>query len=214
MAYFFLLMIHHLKIYAMPRQTTQTKKKSAPAKKAATSRQTSGKTDSQSNSMLEEFVVDMLKDIYWAEKQLVKTLPKMQKAATTEALKEAMGTHLEQTREQVTRLEQAFEMMGKKVQAKKCEAMEGLIKEGQSVMEETEAGSMTRDVGLIVSAQKIEHYEIATYGSLVQLSRTIGNEEMADLLDMTLQEEKETDQLLTSIAENDINYQAEEEEEE
>lgn len=198
----------------MPRQTTQTKKKSAPAKKAATSRKTSGKTGSQSNSMLEEFVVDMLKDIYWAEKQLVKTLPKMQKAATTDALKEAMATHLEQTKEQIVRLEQAFEMMGKKVQAKKCDAMEGLIKEGQSVMEETEAGSMTRDVGLIVSAQKIEHYEIATYGSLVQLSRTIGNDEMADLLDMTLQEEKETDQLLTSIAENDINYQAEEEEEE
>lgn len=197
----------------MPRQTTQTKKKSAPAKKAATSRKTSGKTGSQPNSMLEEFVVDMLKDIYWAEKQLVKTLPKMQKAATTDALKEAMATHLEQTKEQVARLEQAFEMMGKKVQAKKCDAMEGLIKEGQSVMEETEAGSMTRDVGLIVSAQKIEHYEIATYGSLVQLSRTIGNDEMADLLDMTLQEEKETDQLLTSIAENDINYQAEEEEE-
>lgn len=156
----------------------------------------------------------MLKDIYWAEKQLVKTLPKMQKAATTEALKEAMATHLEQTKEQVTRLEQAFEMMGKKAQGKKCDAMEGLIKEGQSIMEETEAGSMTRDVGLIVSAQKIEHYEIASYGSLVQLSRTIGNDEMADLLDMTLQEEKETDQLLTSIAENDINYQAEKEEEE
>ncbi len=156
----------------------------------------------------------MLKDIYYAEKQLLKAMPKMQKAATTDTLKEAFENHIEQTREQVSRLEQAFEIMGKKAQAKKCEAMDGLVAEAQSIMEETEKGTMTRDVALIVAAQKAEHYEIASYGSLVQLTRTMGMDDVADLMEQTLQEEKDTDQLLTSIAENDINFQAESEEEE
>ena len=156
----------------------------------------------------------MLKDIYYAEKHLLKAMPKMMKAATSDALKQAFTDHIEVTKEQVTRLEQAFELMGKKPQAKKCDAMDGLIAESMSVIEETEKGTMTRDVGLIVSAQKAEHYEIASYGSLVQLTRTMGQDEIADLLEQTLQEEKDTDQLLTQIAENDINLQAEEEEEE
>ena len=136
----------------------------------------------------------------------------MQKAATSPELKDAFATHLEQTREQVSRLEQVFEILGKKAQAKKCEAMEGLTKEGESIIEETDKGTATRDVGLIMAAQKVEHYEIATYGSLAQLAKTLGQQEIHDLLGQTLAEEKETDQMLTDIAENDINYQATEEE--
>ena len=163
------------------------------------------------NTQLENFFTDSLKDIYWAEKQLTKALPKMQKAATTEQLKEAIGEHITQTEEHVTRLEQVFELMNKKAQAKKCDAMEGLIKEGESIVEETEDGTMTRDVGIICAAQKVEHYEIATYGSLVQLAKTMGMDEAAGILAETLEEEKETDQGLTEIAENNINWEAEQE---
>jgi len=163
------------------------------------------------NTQLENFFNDALKDIYWAEKHLTKALPKMQKAATTEQLKIAIGEHLTQTEEHVNRLEQVFELMGKKAQAKKCDAMEGLIKEGDSIVEETEDGTMTRDVGIISAAQKVEHYEIATYGTLVQLAKTMGMDEVANILAETLEEEKQTDQGLTEIAENNINWEAEQE---
>jgi ferritin-like metal-binding protein YciE len=138
----------------------------------------------------------------------------MQKAATSEELQGAIQEHLAQTEEHVARLEKVFELLGKKAQAKKCDAMEGLVKEGESVIEETEDGSMTRDVGIIVSAQKVEHYEIAAYGSLVQLATTMGQDEVADILNETLEEEKQTDANLTEIAENSINWQAEEEDSE
>jgi len=163
------------------------------------------------DSMLKSFFEDELKDIYWAEKNIVKTLPKMQKAATTEELKEAIGQHITQTEGHVDRLEQVFELMNKKAQAKKCDAMEGLIKEGESIVEETEDGTMTRDVGIISAAQKVEHYEIATYGTLIQLAKTMGMEEAAGILAETLEEEKETDKGLTEIAENNINWEAEQE---
>lgn len=163
------------------------------------------------NSQLEKLFTDSLKDIYWAEKHLTKALPKMKKAATTDELKSAIEEHLAQTEEQVTRLEQVFELCGKKAQAKKCDAMEGLIKEGESVVEETEDDSMTRDAGIIMAAQKVEHYEIATYGSLVQFARTLGMDEAAALLEQTLEEEKETDQKLSQIAESSINEEAEKE---
>jgi ferritin-like metal-binding protein YciE len=163
------------------------------------------------STQLEKFFHDSLKDIYWAEKHLVKALGKMQKAATTDELKNAIEEHIGQTEEHATRLEQVFEMLGKKPQAKKCEAMEGLIKEGESIVEETEAGSMTRDSGVIMAAQKVEHYEIATYGTLRQLAITMGQEQVAEILSQTLEEEKETDQVLTRIAENDINWEAEQE---
>lgn len=179
------------------------------------SKTTGKKTLSQdSNSQLEKFFHDQLKDLYWAEKYLTRALPKMQKAATTEDLKAAIGEHTAQTQEHVTRLEQVFELMGKKAQAKKCDAMEGLVKEGESVVEDTQAGSMTRDVGIIMAAQKIEHYEIASYGTLVQLAETMGEAGIAQLLATTLEEEKQTDQDLTSLAENNINWEAESEEEE
>ena len=157
---------------------------------------------------MEELFMDMLKDIYWAEKHLTKALPKMVKAATTEELQNAFEDHLAQTEEHVTRLEKAFELMGKKAQAKKCEAMEGLTKEADEMAEETEAGSLTRDVALIAAGQKVEHYEIATYGTLVQLAGNMHLNEVASLLEKTLKEEKEADSLLTEIAENNVNWQA------
>ena len=185
------------------------------------SRASNGRTKTQSgngngaaaaerqNPKLEKFFEDSLKDLYWAEKHLTKALPKMKKAATTEELQNAIGEHTTQTEEHVTRLERVFEILNKKPQAKKCDGMEGLIAEGEKVVEETDDGSMTRDAGIIVSAQKVEHYEIAAYGSLVQLAITMGQDEIAEILNETLKEEKETDELLTEIAETNINWEAE-----
>ena len=166
------------------------------------------------DSMLRELFIDELRDIYYAEKHIVKTLPKMKRAATSPELKEAFEEHLEVTRGQVARLEQVFEIMGEKARGKKCEAIEGITKEGEGIIEDTEDGTATRDVGLILAAQKVEHYEISTYGGLAQLAVTLGEEEAADLLRQTLEEEKETDVTLTAIAENNVNYEAAEEEEE
>lgn len=175
---------------------TSIKKTSKSAGKGAT------------DNMLRSFFIDELKDIYWAEKHLVKTLPKMKKAATSTELQKAFEDHLEVTKTHVSRLEDAFEALGKKAQGKKCEAMEGITKEGEGIIEETEKGTSTRDVGLILAAQKVEHYEISTYGGLHQLALTLGLEDVASLLEETLNEEKETDELLTQIAENDVNYEA------
>jgi ferritin-like metal-binding protein YciE len=174
------------------------------SKKSSASSQGSG-------SQLEEYFLHELKDIYGAEKQLTKALPKLQKAATTEELKQALEDHLAVTQEHIARLEEVFELMEKKPQSKKCEAMDGITKEGDSVVKETESGSMTRDAAIIMAAQKAEHYEIATYGGLVQLAKTIGKEDVANILAQTLAEEKETDQLLTEIAESKINEEAEQE---
>jgi len=183
-------------------KTTLSKKTASPSKESG-----SGK----GNSQLQEFFVDSLKDIYWAEKHLTKALPKMQKAATTPQLQEAIETHLGQTMEHVSRLEQVFELVGEKAAAKKCDAMEGLTKEADSIVEETEDGTMTRDAAIIMASQKVEHYEIATYGTLVQFAKVLGYDDAADILQSTLDEEKETDQGLTVIAENDINWEAEQE---
>jgi len=158
--------------------------------------------------MLEEFFDDELKDIYWAEKHLVKTLPKMARAATSEELKSAFEDHLAVTENHVSRLEQVFELMGKKPQAKKCEAIDGITREGESIIDDTEKGTLTRDVGLILAAQKVEHYEIATYGGLAQIAETIGKKDVAKLLYQTLEEEKEADHALTELAEQHINEEA------
>jgi ferritin-like metal-binding protein YciE len=187
-------------------------KKSA-SKKAATKKAASKGSEKPNDSLLEKFFEDELKDIYWAEKHLVKTLPKMKKAATTPELQDAIAMHLEETKEHVSRLEQVFEMLGKKPQAKKCDAMAGITEEGDGVIEDTEEGTATRDVALIMAAQKVEHYEIATYGGLATLATTLGYDDAADLLKATLAEEKEADEKLTEIAENDINYQSSQEEE-
>jgi ferritin-like metal-binding protein YciE len=183
----------------------------AAGKSAMTSR---GMQQQNDSNMLYEFFCDELKDIYWAEKHLVKTLPKMKKAATSPQLQQAFDEHLSVTQTHVERLEQIFEMLGKKAQAKKCDAMAGITEEGAGIIEETEKGTSTRDVGLILAGQKVEHYEIATYGGLAQLARTLGKDDVAEILEATLAEEKEADSLLTEIAENDINYEASTEDEE
>lgn len=184
-----------------------TSKKSAGVKKNTTSY-----TQEENNSMLHELFLEELRDIYWAEKHLVKALPKMEKATSSEQLAEAFASHLAVTQEQVTRLEQVFELLGEKARGKKCDAMEGLVKEAESVIEDTEEGTSTRDVALIIAAQKVEHYEIATYGGLATLAKTLGINDVAKLLAQTLDEEKETDELLTQLAENNINQSASKEE--
>jgi len=163
----------------------------------------------EQGSLLEKFFMDQLKDIYYAEQQILKALPEMEEACTTEQLKEAFNDHLHQTQKHVKRLEKAFTAMGVKAEGKKCDAIEGIIKEGKTIIEETKEGSMTRDAALIIAAQKVEHYEIATYGGLVQLAITMGKHEVADILDKTLLEEEDTDRTLTDIAESCINMEAE-----
>ena len=160
------------------------------------------------NSKFHELFVEELKDIYWAEKNLVKVLPKMQKAATSEELVSCIASHLEETKGHVARLEQIFELLGKKAQAKKCEAMEGLIAEGQEVVEDTEEDSAVRDAGIIIASQKIEHYEISAYGSLRTLANVMGHTQAVKLLDQTLQEEKNADSKLTEVAESTVNEEA------
>lgn len=160
------------------------------------------------DSKLKEFFVDQLQDILWAEKKLVKTLPKLQEAATTTELKDAFSKHLEQTRMHVERLHEVFNMIGEDVETSKCPAMAGIVDEGEEIIDETDEGTSQRDVGLIFAAQKAEHYEIATYGGLVTLAHTIGYDDAAQVLSQTLAEEKETDMLLTQIAERNVNYQA------
>jgi len=189
--------------------TTGTKTKSA--RTAASKTNGAVKAKSSAAEGLRELFVDSLKDIYWAEKALTKALPKMAKNATSENLITTINDHLTVTKEQVSRLEQVFELIGEKASAKKCEAMEGLIKEGESIMEETEQGPV-RDAGIIAASQKIEHYEIATYGTLAAFAHTLGEDEALDLLQQTLDEEKEADILLTEVAYNNINFEASDEE--
>ena len=184
----------------------KTTRKAAPLKKVAAKKNTAQKPDD--NSMLLEFFQDELKDIYWAEKKLVSTLPKMHKAATSPKLKSAFMEHLTVTKGQVTRLEKVFSLVGKKAQAKKCEAMAGIVKEGEEIIEDTEKGTATRDVGLILAAQKVEHYEIATYGGLADLANNLGLANVAKLLHATLEEEKHADSALSNVARSHVNYAA------
>lgn len=149
-----------------------------------------------------------LKDVLSAEKQLVKALPKMAKAASNEDLRAGFEEHLEQTKGHVERLEKIFEMLDKAPRAKKCKAMEGLIEEGSEIMEE-DADPDVLDAMLIAAAQKVEHYEIATYGTLVAWARRLDMSDAADLLQQTLDEEKETDVKLTELAESSVNASAE-----
>jgi ferritin-like metal-binding protein YciE len=186
---------------------TSTKTPSSKNKTNSTASKGKVKAKQTAAEGLRELFVDSLKDIYWAEKALTKALPKMAKNSTTPNLITAINDHLSVTEGQITRLEQVFESIGEKAAAKKCDAMEGLIKEGQSIMEETEPGAV-RDAGIIAASQKIEHYEIATYGTLVAFAKTLGEDEAADLLEQTLNEEKEADITLTEAAYNTINFDA------
>ena len=169
------------------------------------------KTSAKAEPALNELFLDGLRDIYWAENHLVKSLPKMIEAASSEKLSEAIKHHLSETTEHVSRLEQIFGLLDEKVIAKKCDAMEGLAKEGEGIIEGTDQGTATRDVGIILASQKVEHYEIATYGGLTQLAKTLGFDDVAGILAETLSEEKKADALLTEIAENDVNYKASQE---
>ncbi|MCW3107015.1 MAG: hypothetical protein JWQ09_1521 [Segetibacter sp.] len=206
------------KAAAPPAKKVAAKKTAAPpakqiaAKKAAAPKAAPKKVAAISDeTMLQNLFLDSLKDIYYAEKSGVKALPKLAKAATSEELRGALEQHAQQTNGQVQRLEQVFEQLGKRAQGKKCEAIEGLIREADSLIKETKKGSKTRDVALIMAAQKMEHYEIATYGSLATLAAQMGENQVKELLGQSLQEEKDTDGLLTQIAESSINPQAEQE---
>lgn len=198
------------------KKSIQTKGASARTKRAnpksTTKVSNEGKLQrSQQQTPFEKMFEDMLKDIYWAEQHLVDALEKMSEAATTSELKGAFEDHLFVTQKHVSRLEKIFSMLGKEAEAKKCDAMEGLIKEGERIIKETPEGSMTRDAGLIISAQKVEHYEIASYGSLVAVAYTLGHDDVAYILEKTLRDEENTDCQLTDIAESYINPMADHE---
>jgi ferritin-like metal-binding protein YciE len=162
----------------------------------------------EAESALKELFIDEIKDIYWAEKHLASALPKMIKGATSEELKQTITNHLEETRNHVTRLENAFESIGEKAVAKKCLAMEGLLKEATELLSDTDKGTEVRDVAIISAAQKVEHYEIASYGTLRTLAGTLGFNEVQSLFEETLAEEKNADSLLTQVAENYVNEAA------
>ncbi|MCX8526439.1 ferritin-like domain-containing protein [Chryseobacterium formosus] len=165
------------------------------------------KVKSSAAEGLKELFIDELKDIVYAERALLKSLPKMAKNASEPKLVTAIEEHVVVTQGQVERLDKIFEILVESNRGKKCNAMEGLIKEGESIMEETEEGPV-RDAGIISASQKIEHYEIASYGTLVAFAKTLGEEEIASLLEATLAEEKEADSLLTESAYNSINFEA------
>jgi ferritin-like metal-binding protein YciE len=155
---------------------------------------------------LRELYVDELKDLYDAENQLIKALPKMAEAATSDQLRSGFEQHLEQTREHAQRIERIFNSMGEKVKGKKCKGMNGLISEGQDVMGEDYDGELM-DAALISAAQRVEHYEIAAYGTVRTFANILGEQEAVTLLEQTLEEEKETDEKLTELADN-LNFQA------
>jgi len=163
------------------------------------------------NSKLREFFVEQLQDIYWAEQKLVKTLPKMEEAASSGGLKQAFNSHLRETKNHVSRLEKVFDLIGEPADARKCHAMAGIVEEGEEIIDETEENTAQRDVGLIFAGQKAEHYEIATYGGLIQIARILGYIEASEILGVTLGEEKKADSKLTQIAESGVNMQAQEE---
>ncbi|KAF2338540.1 YciE/YciF ferroxidase family protein [Flavobacterium tistrianum] len=189
-------------------KTTDSKKTSATKQTAKeTTPRGVTKPKSSAASGLTELFEEALKDIYWAEKALTKALPVMVKNASSVELKDAIDNHLTETEEQITRLEEVFKIIGKKATAKKCDAMEGLIEEAKGMLEETELG-VVRDAGIIAASQKIEHYEIATYGTLRQFAETLGLTEAATLLEQTLDEEKGADKTLTEVAVNAVNLEA------
>ena len=197
----------------MKKQTTGTAKKApaktstsknGSAKKSATRKESGG----DGNKDLRKLMEDQLADIYYAEKKLTKAIPKMAKAAQDEELVQGFEDHLKETEGQVARCEQAFGLLDKPAKAKKCEAIEGLVKEAEELMKDFK-GSKALDAALIDAGQKVEHYEIATYGSLIAWARQLGENEVADLLEETLEEEKGCNERLTELAESGVNQEAE-----
>lgn len=195
----------------MATKTAENNNTKTTTEKKTTVDNASVKSKEMKNAPLHKFFVDALKDIYYAENAIIEALEKMHEAATTEELKDAFEDHQLQTKKHVSRLEKVFKLIDETPEKKECEAIKGLIKEGEEVIKSTKEGSMTRDAALIIAAQKVEHYEIATYGGLAQLAITMGHDKVADLLEKTLQEEEDTDYNLTEIAETSINFDAEQE---
>jgi ferritin-like metal-binding protein YciE len=170
-------------------------------------KKTTGKKSSRNGEeSFTKLFEDGLKDIYWVEKALVKAIPKMLKKAESEELISALEEHLSVTEAQVSKVEQVFEIIGKKPQAKPCVAMQGILEEGEETMEEFEG--TVRDAGIICSAQKVEHYEIASYGSLKAFAEIMGMEDVAQIFEEILEEEKEADMKLSEVAESSINMEA------
>ncbi|WP_160137752.1 ferritin-like domain-containing protein [Chryseobacterium sp. c4a] len=194
----------------MPNKILETDTSVSATKKGMTDKTTINK-DEMKNAPLHKFFVSALKDIYYAENAILEALEKMQEAATSEDLKDAFEDHHLQTQKHVKRLEKVFKLIDETPEKKECKAIKGIIEEGEEIIKSTEDGSSTRDAALIIAAQKVEHYEIATYGGLAQLAITMGHDKAADLLERTLQEEEDTDADLTEIAETAINFDAEQE---
>jgi ferritin-like metal-binding protein YciE len=159
-------------------------------------------------TLLEEYFMYELRDLLGAEQQLKGAMPAWKNAAGSQELISAIDEHIAHTEQHIQRLQMVFDMMGEEARPKKCEAMDGLIREVQTVLAETDPESATRDVALIMGIQKAEHYEIATYGGLITLARTIGQDDVAEILKHTMAEEKEMDELLSGLAENNINEEA------
>jgi len=193
------------------KSTTKSAAPKSAASKSATTKSKSAPSKEMKDSEFHQFFLDELKDIYWAEKHLVKALPKLQKAATSTELAQAFEKHTQETQNHIQTVEKVFELLGEKASAKKCDAMEGLLEEADSIISDTDKGTAVRDAGLILAAQKVEHYEIATYGTLRTFAEKMGHDEVTDLLQQTLDNEKETDVALTEIAVNFINEEASEE---
>ena len=162
---------------------------------------------SETQQTLQDAFIDELRDVYDAEKQLIKALPKMAKAANSLELKDAFESHLEETKGQVTRLEQVFASLDEEVQGKHCDGIEGILEEGDAIMAE-DFETMAMDACLIAAGQRAEHYEMAAYGTLVAWARSLGHAEAAELLEETLNEEKLADEKLTALAEGSINDEA------
>lgn len=167
-----------------------------------------GGTDTETQEGLEGLFVNELKDIYYAEKQAVDALGEQADASTTDEVRSAFLHHQEETRNQVIRLEQVFSSIGVDVEEGSCDAVDGLVNDAQRVVSNTNSGSLTRDAGLIIAGQKIEHHEIASYGSVVTLAQVLGYQEAARLLEQTLNEEKNADKKLTTLAESFVNSRA------
>lgn len=187
------------------------KKGSDDSEQDADGTKLSASKNNDKRTPLYDFFLSGLKDLLYAENKLVDALQEMERAATTEELKDAFEDHHLLTKKHVSRLKKVFEKLGEQEENKECKAIDGLIEEAKEIIKSTEEGSVTRDVGLIIAAQKVEHYEIASYGGLAQIAITLGLEKVADILEKTLQEEEETDESLTDIAESHINPEAEKE---
>jgi len=184
----------------------ETGKETVATSAAAIQQSRTGSTMANTKG-LNELMLSFMEDIFYAERQILKALPKMAKAAQNEQLKQALMHHREETQGQVERLQKGFELMGKRARAKTCEAINGIIEEGDEVVEEFEAGPL-RDAGILANAQAVEHYEMARYGTIIAWAKASGHNELVQLMEETLSEEKNADKLLTDISSKEINQAA------